>query len=458
MNNVLSHLPKIKCNEDSFKILENIEYLKQMIVYNDTNKLYAIFGEWGTGKTTALNFLKDKFNKSEFKEKVCVVDLFETWKYEDVSDLLVLLFWHFKNFLKSDRFQIDEAKSKINDELVEKIKKISFSLGYVSVNALGSLLGAGKLSDYSVSALKLYEQNKDKLFEEIEHLLEIENDFQELIQNVCDLFSWDKIVFLIDDIDRCRPEHALRILFAIKKLLISDKAIFVVGIDKFAIAKYIQMGYGTKFNIEDATWFIEKIFDDSIELHNNTICLLDVNLFHPDVYKTVDLLKKYKVNELCVNPRKFIKAINKFNNFCSIFSPERCVRTWESKCNKENYDSAIYLFHIFCFYLLYFEDPNQFNALRSIGSENIEVLFSHARFDDSSDDFNKIIVKNFPNNIVEYLEKKKSFLRRLFDMTMQILVKLNESLQQDKDNKGIQLSHTHFTYLYLTFKDVQTKL
>jgi len=68
----------------------------------------------------------------------------------------------------------------------------------------------------------------------------------------------DLLVIFIDDLDRCRPECAIRILEAIKLYLCVPKCAFVIGFNRDVVDKGIETIYGKDSNI-NGTDYIKKI-------------------------------------------------------------------------------------------------------------------------------------------------------------------------------------------------------
>jgi predicted KAP-like P-loop ATPase len=58
-----------------------------------------------------------------------------------------------------------------------------------------------------------------------------------------------KIVIIIDDLDRCFPDQAIRLLESIKLVLSQPGFIFVLGVARQVIEGYLQHRYSTEFGI-----------------------------------------------------------------------------------------------------------------------------------------------------------------------------------------------------------------
>ena len=73
----------------------------------------------------------------------------------------------------------------------------------------------------------------------------------------------DRLVIFIDELDRCRPDFAVRLLEQTKSLFASDKVIIVFSTDSSQLAKAAGGMYGAGF---DTQRFLERFFDERVTL------------------------------------------------------------------------------------------------------------------------------------------------------------------------------------------------
>jgi len=118
--------------------------------------------------------------------------------------------------------------------------------------------------------------------------------------------------------DRCSPEAATRLLFSLKHLLVSDRFRFVVAVDRVALARFLSLFYGRVLDEEDSQWFLEKIFDDWVELptpdFNSMLARLSES---PEVGGLCggqfrNQFMGSALGRVPRNPRKFVRACERF--------------------------------------------------------------------------------------------------------------------------------------------------
>ena len=97
------------------------------------------------------------------------------------------------------------------------------------------------------------ENNKDALVEFKEKL----SGFAKAIVKKDDQEQTKPFVILVDELDRCRPDYAIKFLEKIKHLFNVESIVFVVAIDKKEVENFIPVVYG---NI-NANEYLQRFFD-----------------------------------------------------------------------------------------------------------------------------------------------------------------------------------------------------
>jgi hypothetical protein len=126
-----------------------------------------------------------------------------------------------------------------------------------------------------------------------------------------------RIVFLVDNLDRCSPENVVRLLESIKNFLHAPSCVWVFAMDSGVIASYIDHKYeGTRM---DGNSYLDKIVpeqyhiprvsaDDMTRLHR---FLTMVQPAHTAGLPVIDLREVPQLPEVLV-PRRLLKSAHKF--------------------------------------------------------------------------------------------------------------------------------------------------
>ena len=126
-----------------------------------------------------------------------------------------------------------------------------------------------------------------------------------------------RIVFFIDELDRCCPNFAVRLLERIKHYFLHEKVIFVVSVNMSELQHTIKRHYGNDFNADK---YLRRFFDF-------TIPLPPVNM--KKYYETInfdDNKAKYEIAKLVMEKYSFsLREITRYLQYLKVAVPERYI-------------------------------------------------------------------------------------------------------------------------------------
>lgn len=223
------HLQSFQMDKFGYKELSR-KILDEIVLKMELPNCFGLYGNWGSGKSTMVHFMMKHLEGKQKKYTDVTKVYFEPWKYEysDKKDLLFALL----NCLKKT-FDID---SKIWKKIMTDAVVIA-----------SGLLRASTTIDVNNTAqdFKLVEKHIFKEHETwIDKIEEFKTTFGETIKNGLKKKETSKLIIFIDDLDRCLPENAVKLLEGIKNLLAVDNTLFVLAIDKRIISEMIERKYG----------------------------------------------------------------------------------------------------------------------------------------------------------------------------------------------------------------------
>ncbi|MBK8786975.1 MAG: NTPase [Chitinophagaceae bacterium] len=254
-------------------------------VIKDENVLpvtIGIFGDWGSGKSSVLKIINDELagEDGDLKDNTLVL-YFNGWVFEGYDDAKAAL-------LESIIEKFEKHKTighKVKDSTVKLFKSVKwmrmlglgfkkivlptaaayFTGGLSLIPFLSQEFGkidkkdlADKLSgDKAEAFLKEIIEKKEE--EKTSLVREFREDFAEMIAKS----NIDKLVVIIDDLDRCTYERIIENLEAIKLFLNVEKTAFFIGADPRIVRHAIEYRYKRESKPdEDAN---ERIIDDYLE-------------------------------------------------------------------------------------------------------------------------------------------------------------------------------------------------
>jgi len=275
-----------------------VNFTKAYTTSLENNKLLALYGDWGSGKTSLIDYISDQLNlpqddiPSEF-----VTIYFETWKYEKDDNLaLSLVDVILENIKDKSRKTISEFKKAGFCLLKSFAKSISFNIPYVNFDA-GKAINSLEKEFNRVKKEKSFHQKME----------DFEKSYKK-IEN--EILGKDKkhIIIFIDDLDRCEPENILNLLTALKHFFsLGEKTLFFCGIDKDAVTKAVKHKYQDIVKSEE---YLEKVFDISFNMPTILDLKKLITYYFDDEY--VNLIQNYLHAINFTNPRHLKKLFNKY--------------------------------------------------------------------------------------------------------------------------------------------------
>ena len=147
-------------------------------------------------------------------------------------------------------------------------------------------------------------QNKiDSYEEEKNSLLAFKNTLSELAE------SLEKpLVFIIDELDRCRPDFAIRLIERIKHFFDIPKIIFVLVMDKTQFSKVICHNYGYDEKLGEE--YLDKFVDFMIPLPRISVPLFNNKFDHVEILKELLFKVGEESDDICL-----VFYLAQFNNY-----------------------------------------------------------------------------------------------------------------------------------------------
>ena len=376
----------------------------------------CISGEWGSGKTSFIEALLDNLKsdnqKNEEKVPYSVIRI-NALELENINTLIEYYFKALKNILDEKG-----AYSGFKSEYKEM------------VNSFLKIASHDSIADYVTN--KLYPQS------------DYRKSIEELDKLIKDVMKNERIIVVVDDIDRCSDKKATETMFFVKEIATRSNCVsfFLVEYNKLKESKIIKEfgdGFVEKFfnrvvaiNKADYTEILKRFHDQDFEdnmykvldYYNHRIESAKVTLKNntkSESYKSYEELLKeaeddYKdIDSQLSNPRKLIKAHEHYKLLKGI------VEELKENVNENEYIKYLkkieYQKQLVLISLLYGFHPDLYTDFEC---ESIDKIFRHgsdkcpihkilydeygyfgkASFKDEKKDFIELIV-SAPNKIID---------------------------------------------------------
>ena len=304
--------------KDSIGRNEELYYFVNLLNSIEDNVSIAINAQWGSGKTffvkqtklilDAYNNLnkdksnneviKNKFgsytrNKGDLKIKDMISVYYDAWENDNDIDPVLSIIYN----IYTNSHQFYDSVS-FRDRLLESGKCLAALVELVTGRDLNKFFKTLKNA-----------ANIDEIWSEIQK----QKKLKKTISNFFDSFTEDnqRLVIFIDELDRCRPSFAVKLLERIKHYFDNDKITFVFSINALQLQHTIKKYYGNDF---DAHNYLDRFFDFYITLlpvDTEKYCsFLGMNLSYDEVEESYKKIIDYFEFQL--------REINKFYSLSQI--------------------------------------------------------------------------------------------------------------------------------------------
>lgn len=125
------------------------------------------------------------------------------------------------------------------------------------LDSIGGLLGRAPNVSTAVN-----EFSGNRLIDEYRNRRKLEEEISEFIDSALAERA-EKLVLFIDELDRCRPEYAIRLLGDIKNLFENERVIIVYSMDLEQLANALEGFYGGSFATRK---YLERFYDKRFEM------------------------------------------------------------------------------------------------------------------------------------------------------------------------------------------------
>ena len=253
-----------------------IDLLKSIIANqcnNPTGYSFAIDGEWGSGKTWILNELEKQL--ADDGSKKYLIFHYNAWENDFYEEPLVAILSVMIEKLNT----VIKQKTLCGSVLDELIKDVSYDLLNV-ISAIGKLVAQIEIKKSiknKICFFKRVKEGRNISSKDINTFSSLQNILQVVRENIAKLSEKLHIVLVVDELDRCLPEYAIKVLERLHHICNEMPVIQIIAINKQHLADSIAKVFGKDYSHDKelSTWnslfcesYLQKFVDMIIPLPN----------------------------------------------------------------------------------------------------------------------------------------------------------------------------------------------
>ena len=347
----------------------------------------SLNAEFGNGKTTFLKMFQNFIETNLQKKQDYNVIFINAWESDFYGEPIIAILSEFVELILSNQ-EIQEHKLKeleakikkissqnITDELKEKEKKallkekreiknqiknknktIDFIKKFANYKTISSagLEVANQLikikTGFNIKEIIHNMPNQKKKQDNIlDELKEIKSKIKELKTMLQDYTKQKKLIIIVDELDRARPDYAVHFLEDIKHFFDIPNVIFIVGVNRQQMEATVKCLYGESLNFEG---YYRKFFKQEIDL--------------PDPYKEAQKFVNTLIKEIDLPPENHnIEAYLSCKTFnLTLREIEMFMRIFDMILGVENKNINWMQLDCYCFLIcLSIKEKEEFNKI-----------------------------------------------------------------------------------------------
>ena len=288
----LDILDREKFVEDLLRVVENISE-------NKSSTCFALNGEWGCGKSFVLDMLEEQLSEIRLKrtdtDKYFVLR-YNCWKYDYYEEPLVAIVARMIESIekKKEIFLSEEKKRKIVD--AAKIAGVAFlSIANASIKGISGIDLQNMYESVKHEKNDITEKHEKEYSHDVYFAFnKIMDKLRGLLKEIAKEYT---VIIIVDELDRCLPEYAIKVLERLHHLTEeTENIITIVAMDKNQLLSSVKHAFG----FEKSEKYLEKFVHFEIKLDNGVASdkILKkyktyLELFDKDVLPFKDSVEEY---------------------------------------------------------------------------------------------------------------------------------------------------------------------
>lgn len=283
---------------------------------------FSLEGGWGSGKTWIIQHIEDSLNGFDISKaeritpfldlnKKYLVLKFNAWEKDYYEEPLLAILITLINQLNKELALYKSTDAVLKKIFEETIKILGKSVSNISKRKLGfDIISSAKSSWSFIKNI----QSESKIKLKSNYSENIEKDIDTVVKTLNELANYIPIVFIVDELDRCIPNHSIKILERLHHVFGKvNNSVTIISINEDQLQKSVKLMFGDGVSFED---YLRKFVDFRVNFSSTDNDIAQINkklesyylLFFEEGDKQ---LQESIIKSICSNvtPREFEKIL-----------------------------------------------------------------------------------------------------------------------------------------------------
>lgn len=266
VNRILEKLDIL--NRDEF--VDQLVKLTENISANKASTTFAINGSWGCGKSFVLDMYETRLNPTQSEETALdkyFIIRYNCWKYDYYEEPLVAIVAAMIDIINQKTKLWNDEKKKAH--VLGVLKSVGATLLSMVNSSIKDKTGVDlQAACKTVSGGIANGEDAFQKTHEYDIYFSFNQALKRLQQLLADICEDQTVIFMVDELDRCLPEYAIKVLERLHHLTEdSHNVITVIAIDKVQLEESIKQIFGFK----DVKKYLEKFINFEVPLDNGVV-------------------------------------------------------------------------------------------------------------------------------------------------------------------------------------------
>lgn len=256
---------------DKLDILQRDEFVKQLermienISENKVSTCFSINGKWGSGKTFVLDMLQERLEEKQSEQTAdnkYFIIRYNSWKYDYYEEPVIALVVSIVRVIENKIKLMPDSKTKSKGLGILKAagEALLSVTNYVLKNKTGIDVQKGYEIFKKGNEEGKLEYKRKHAYDIYFNLNKVMEELASVLESISEEYT---IIFLVDELDRCIPEYAIKVLERLHHLTEGKSNIItVISMDKDQLKKSVEKIFG----IDNPDKYLEKFIHFEVKL------------------------------------------------------------------------------------------------------------------------------------------------------------------------------------------------